>query len=68
MTDRFNLTVARIEAGYSKRSLADELGISRGTLATLESGGTVHPANAKKVADKFGVLVTDLMPVAKEAA
>lgn len=68
MTEKFDLALARLRAGYSQRSLAVELGVHRGTLKTLEDGGTVHPANAKKVADFFGVQVTDLMPVEREAA
>ena len=68
MTKRFDLALERFKAGYSQRSLAEELGVSRGTIKTLEDGGTVHPANAKKVADKFGVEVTDLMPIEREAA
>jgi hypothetical protein len=26
-------------------------------------GGGLHPANAKRIADRFGVQVTDLLPV-----
>ena len=68
MTDRFDLALARFNEGYSQRSLAIELGVSRATIKALEAGGTVHPANAKKVADRFGVQVTDLMTIDREAA
>jgi DNA-binding XRE family transcriptional regulator len=58
----FSLRKARVNSGHSKRSLARELGIAYGTLIRLERGQPVHPANAKVVADFFGVQVTDLMP------
>lgn len=57
----FDLTKARINAGHSVRSLARELDITPNTLSRLESGLSVHPATAKKIADYFGVQVTDLM-------
>lgn len=58
-----DLATARLDRGHSIRSLADELGINQHSIRRLEAGGTVHPATAKKVADYFGVLVTDLMPL-----
>jgi transcriptional regulator with XRE-family HTH domain len=68
MTDRFSLTAARLNAGLSRAQLARELGITRETLRRLENGLGVHPSTAKKVADRFDVLVTDLMPLEREAA
>jgi ribosome-binding protein aMBF1 (putative translation factor) len=60
----FDLTTARMNAGYSIKSLARELDVHEHAIRRLERGeGGVHPANAKKVADRFGVQVTDLMPV-----
>jgi ribosome-binding protein aMBF1 (putative translation factor) len=53
----------RINRGHSIRSLARELELSEQIIRRLESGETVRPANAKKVADFFGVKVTDLMPL-----
>lgn len=65
----FDLAAARINAGYSIKSLARELEVHEHAIRRLERGeGGVHPANAKKVADKFGVQVTDLMPVDRQAA
>lgn len=64
----FDLVLARVNAGLSQRDLAEAVDVSRGTIKALEDGGTAHPANAKKVADFFGVQVTDLMPLDREAA
>lgn len=62
-----DLTAARLNAGYSVRSLADKLKIHEASLRRLEAGEAVHPATAKKVADYFGIKVTDL-PAMKAAA
>lgn len=59
----FDIRSARVNEGHSLRSLAREVGIAAATLERLEDGTQVHPAVAKKVADHFGVRVTDLMPV-----
>lgn len=67
-SEQFDLHVARINAGYSIKGLARELGIHEHAIRQLERGGRVRPATAKVVADRFGVLVTDLMPIAAEAA
>jgi DNA-binding XRE family transcriptional regulator len=58
-----NLAAARINAGYSIRSLARELDVNEHSIRRLEAGEAVHPATAKKVADFFGVTVVDLMPL-----
>jgi transcriptional regulator with XRE-family HTH domain len=58
-----NLAEQRLNAGYSIKALARELGVHEHAIRKLEAGGTIHPANAKKIADKFGVKVTDLMPL-----
>lgn len=59
----FNLTEARLNSGHSIRSLGEELGIGYQSIRRLEAGEPVRPAAAKKVADFFGVKVTDLMPL-----
>jgi transcriptional regulator with XRE-family HTH domain len=64
----FVLHVARLNRGHSVRSLAAEIEIDARTLSRLEDGLPVHPGKAKKVADYFGVRVTDLMPLDREAA
>lgn len=60
-TGTFDLRRARINAGFSQRSLAALLGIDEHAVRRLELGERVHPATAKKVGDYFGVTVTDLM-------
>lgn len=60
----FDLTAARMNRGYSIKSLARELEVHEHSIRRLERGeGGVHPATAKKVADFFEVLVTDVMPL-----
>ena len=63
----FDLTAARVNAGFSIRGLADKLDIGEQSIRRLENGEQVHPATAKKVADFFEVRVTDLMPLEKAA-
>ena len=63
----FNLAMARVNGGFSQRSLAAHLGVADNAIRRLENGENVHPATAKKVADYFGVQVTDLMPVERSA-
>jgi transcriptional regulator with XRE-family HTH domain len=65
----FNLTEARLNEGLSIRALARELGIPENSIRRFERGdGLLRPANAKLVADRFGVQVTDLLPFEREAA
>lgn len=64
----FSLSAARVNRGHSIRSLSAELGIDWRTLTRLEEGKPIHPAKALIVARYFGVQVTDLMPVDREAA
>lgn len=68
MTERFDLRSARLNAGLSQRKLAAVVGVSRMTVQNLEAGRGAHPVNAKKIADHFGVEVTDLLPEPTEAA
>jgi ribosome-binding protein aMBF1 (putative translation factor) len=68
MSDSFDLQSARRNAGHSIRSLASELGLAPETVRRVEAGESVHPANAKKVADFFSVKVTDLAPAERTAA
>lgn len=67
MTDLFNVKAARINAGLTQRGLAEKCDVSLTVVQRLESGGTATPPNAKKVADYFGVQVTDLMPLERAA-
>lgn len=64
----FDLTSARVNAGYSRRGLARELKVHEHAITRLENGERIHPATAKKIADYFDVRVTDLMPTDRQAA
>lgn len=68
MTESFNLLRERLNLGLSQRALAEACDVSLTVIQRLESGGGATPANAKKVADHFGIKVTDLMPLEHEAA
>jgi DNA-binding XRE family transcriptional regulator len=63
----FDLRRARVNQGLSKAALARKVGIDRRVIIALEKGKSVHPANAKLVADYFGCETADLLPP-KEAA
>lgn len=63
MTMPVDLKRARVNAGFTQRGLAKHLDIDRDAIRRLESGLRVNPASAKRVADFFGVQVTDLMPI-----
>jgi transcriptional regulator with XRE-family HTH domain len=58
----FVLRSARLNRGLSIRQAAHAIGVAQQTFRRLEEGEPIHPASAKKVADFFGVQVTDLMP------
>jgi DNA-binding XRE family transcriptional regulator len=59
-----NIRAERLNRGMSTRSAALAIGIARQTLEDLETGDrTPHPATAKKIADFYGVKVTDIWPV-----
>lgn len=64
----FDLTNARLDQGYTMRALAEKLDVPESTVRRLERGDAAHPANMKKVADHFGIKVTDLMPQSEQAA
>lgn len=58
----FDLRTAYTNAGFSRRGFARKVGVSEQSVRRLELGERIRPANAKKVADYFGLRVTDLMP------
>lgn len=62
------LRAARLNAGLATRELAEQIGVNRNTIVRAERGEGVYPATAKKIADYFGVQVTDLWPVEERAA
>jgi transcriptional regulator with XRE-family HTH domain len=66
-SDRFDVLAARLNQGLTQRQLAVACGVSLTVIQRLEGDGGAHPRTAKKVADYFGVQVTDLLPL-KEAA
>jgi transcriptional regulator with XRE-family HTH domain len=56
----FNLKAARVNKGLSIAKCAETIGVDHRTYARLEAGTQVTPASAAKVAEYFGVQVTDL--------
>ena len=60
-----DLKALRLNEGYSIKALARELGVHEHAIRRLERGeGGVHPATAKKIADRFELQVTDLLEAA----
>jgi len=57
----------RLNAGLSQRALAAECDVSLTTIQRLEDGKAATPANAKKVADYFGITVTELFGLERAA-
>jgi ribosome-binding protein aMBF1 (putative translation factor) len=64
----FNLRAARVNRGLSIPDLAAQLGLGRRVIERAESGQMPHPRNAKKIADFYGVQVTDIWPVTERQA
>lgn len=60
--DAFDASVERLNRGLSVRGLARECHVPEQAVRRLEAGERITPANAKKIADFFGVKVTDLPP------
>lgn len=58
-----NIIEARLNKGLSRHQAAFQIGISRGTLIKAEEGVMPAPAQAKLIADFFGVRVTDIWPL-----
>jgi transcriptional regulator with XRE-family HTH domain len=63
-----NLTEKRVNRGLSLPVASREIGISRGTLQRAEAGEMPSPALAKKIADFYGVQVTDIWPLPDRSA
>lgn len=64
----FDVKAERLNRGLTQRDLARECDVSLPTIQRLEGGATATPSNAKKVADFFGIKVTDLPGFAEMAA
>ncbi len=62
-----DLTKERLEKGLSIRQAAAEMHIGAMTLQRAESGETVHPANAKTIADFYGYKPTEIWPLDQKA-
>lgn len=63
-----NLKQERLNRGLTVAGLAQEIGISPSALQRAEAGRSVHPANAKSIADYFEMKVTDIWPLDEEPA
>ena len=63
-----NLRAERLNRGFSTRDAAEKIGVSQAILLRAEDGLGVRPAHAKKIADFYGVKVTDIWPVAAPEA
>lgn len=57
------LRTLRLNMGLSTRKAAIRIGIARETLERAERGEDVWPETAKKIADFYGLRVTDIWPV-----
>lgn len=66
-SDQFDPVAARLNAGLTQRELSEQVGVPLQTVQRLEAGLGARPGNAKKIADFFGVRVTDLLPVSEAA-
>lgn len=59
-----NLRAERLNRGLSSRDAAEAMDVTQAILLRAEAGLGVRPAHAKQIADFYGVLVTDIWPVA----
>ena len=59
---RLNLKISRIKKGLKQRELAEQIGVTRDYIASLESGRIKNPSldNMKKPSKALGVSVTEL--------
>lgn len=59
---RLNLKISRIKKGLKQRELAEQIGVTRDYIASLESGRIKNPSldNMKKLSKALGVSVTEL--------
>lgn len=62
-----NLEAARLNMGLTARDAAKQIGVPDHVLRYAETGGRPRPAAAKRIADFYGVKVTDIWPVGDEA-
>jgi lambda repressor-like predicted transcriptional regulator len=60
---RIDLATERRRRGLSTRAAAHEIGVSQAVVLRAEGGDGVWPRHAKRIADFYGVRVTDIWPV-----
>lgn len=58
-----NLEAERLNMGLSPEEIAEKMGVHSRTLRRAEQGHRPHPRHMKKIADFYGVKVTDIWPV-----
>lgn len=63
-----DMKVERMNRGLSRRALAREIEVPEQSIRRLEAGHGISLAYAKKIADFYGVLVTDILPTDAQAA
>ena len=67
MTSR-ELQAERLNRGFSRRALAREIDVPEQTLRRVEADLRISPHYAKRIADYFGIRVTDLPQFVEQAA
>ncbi len=63
-----SLKALRLNRGLTLQALSDECGVATSVLQRGERGESVSRVNAKRIADFYGVRVTDLWPVEERVA
>lgn len=58
-----NLKAERLNRGLSRAELGARVGLSREGVRRIEQGNQPQAATAKRIADFYGVRVTDIWPV-----
>lgn len=58
-----NIKGERLNRGLSIREAAEAMGVGKNVLLRAEIDGGTHPRHAKRIADFYGVRVTDIWPV-----
>jgi transcriptional regulator with XRE-family HTH domain len=53
----------RHDLGLSSREAAAKIGVSRSALLRAENGGSVFPRNARRIADFYGLPVTEVVAI-----
>ena len=65
---KIDLTVERLNRGYSPRTLGREIGLSPTTIERAERGEPITPAVAFKLANFLGLKVSEVWDLEKAAA